>query len=194
MPKIIPVGFGEATFQYTLTGDPDPFVNTLGFDMDTVTQADVSAISTAWANNVIPEISSAIRYVGCGFKFRQDANEDEEFFSTAGSRDGSRSGGMLPQNTTYLVKKRGPSSQRRNRGRMFLPGVAEMDVDNIGVVAANRVVIMQAGLNAFQAALVAILTFNNLVVFHNEVPATPAVITALLIDPTVATQRRRLRR
>lgn len=101
-----------------------------------------------------------------------------------------------PANCAVLVHKRSARGGRRGRGRMFLPwALSEGDVDEVGKIATARVTAMQTICNNFLTALAT----NNvpMVILHNPgttTPGAPNIVTNLIVDPLISTQRRRLGR
>jgi hypothetical protein len=111
---------------------------------------------------------------------------------------GGAAGSIVPQNTAYLVHKRSGTGGRGGRGRMYLPGVGESVVDNTGNVSAGKLNGLQTALNLFIVELADGPDIEDMVILHNSpgayALAAPTRVTSLVIDPVVATQRRRLRR
>jgi hypothetical protein len=75
---------------------------------------------------------------------------------------------------------------------MFLPIVGEANTDSGGMLST-------ASRNAWQTAVTGWLNdlaLRNvpMVLLHNQVEIVPTPVTALVVDPRVATQRRRLRK
>jgi len=84
---------------------------------------------------------------------------------------------------------------RRNRGRLFMPAVAEAGVDSIGQLSPSNLSDLQDRADAWLEDLQTDGTLNtsNMVILHSTAPSTPTVVTSLQVSPTIATQRRRLR-
>jgi len=93
---------------------------------------------------------------------------------------------------------RGPA----HRGRFYLPGVSEQDVDSVGVIAASKITEVQNNLNDFITAANGHRFFMCLI--HKErapkpgeepLPVLPpTAVQSWRIDPLAATQRRRMRK
>lgn len=115
---------------------------------------------------------------------------------------------MAP-NTAYLVNKVTALGGRRNRGRMFLPGVFDGAVDDSGLVASGTVTQIQTALDDFLASM-SIFGLSLLIlhspaytwglvnnqprrIYSSTPPPDPTPVTALIMTGMVATQRRRLR-
>lgn len=116
---------------------------------------------------------------------------------------------MQTPNTCYLVRKSTASGGRRGSGRWFIPGVPEASVEDNGNLGAGIAAAIQTDLTALLNNMVgselplALEHFDETVWELDNgqprripVPDTapdPTLLTALTIDPRVATQRRRLR-
>jgi hypothetical protein len=105
---------------------------------------------------------------------------------------GTNSGGGAAPNLAYLVRKTTDQGGRAGRGRMYIPGLEETDVDAAGnlvggIIATGNTVIGDM-INDFSTNDV------PLRLLHNNPALTPGVITGLALQLKCATQRRRLRR
>jgi len=104
----------------------------------------------------------------------------------------------LPQNCAGLVHKRSLNAGRRHRGRMFYPGLSETDVDAAGVVGIGTLNAVNAKLTAWLTSIkTTIGAIDEMVILHGtgiSGAPTPTVVTSMLMDGRLATQRRRLRR
>lgn len=96
-----------------------------------------------------------------------------------------------------LVRKNTGQPGRKNRGRMYLPGISEDGVDPLGTVIEGYRNGWQSVITSFFSATLAADFIP--VIFHNidSLPAGPddgpTDITSLTVEPRVATQRRRNR-
>lgn len=105
-------------------------------------------------------------------------------------------------NVAYLIKKVTSEPGRRKRGRLFLPGVGEIDVEATGVLAGGQQALLQAKCDSFLAAAAGHKFFPCII--HKIRPPkpgkpTPAVlpptsVDSWRVDPLAATQRRRMRK
>jgi hypothetical protein len=102
----------------------------------------------------------------------------------------------VPPNVAVLVHKRTARGGRRGRGRLFLPWwIGTADVDERGAIASATFGFMQTCLNTFLAALVTNDVQMHLLHGAGQTPiGAPDAVTSMTLDPTVATQRRRLGR
>lgn len=104
-----------------------------------------------------------------------------------------------PPNVACLVRKFTGVAGRGNRGRMFLPGVTPTgDVTSLGTISTSRTGVLNAFLVGLKSNLESTLATPagapvRMVVLHSLPGLTPAVVSQLQVQPTIATQRRRLR-
>lgn len=202
MARVIPPGYGELRFVQKALGDPDPYICTLGVglgeeggDFD---EAAITAAS-AWANNILPGQSNSLTLVQVDLLVGQDGGDPLVVTSVQGLPGGTASN-FLPQNCAVLVQKRTLQAGRSNRGRMYIPLLArEAQVDQYGTIDATERADYQASISGFLADLQAPeLGYPALppVILHNSRGADtpdPTLITSMIVDPVIATQRRRLR-
>lgn len=202
---IIPPGFGQVSWRFTLTGDPEPIIFTMGVDLgdaagdfQTACNRATNCFTTAWA---VSDISNQYSFMGTTLRVGQDGAPPLIFETNPGAYTGTFTGAILPQNCAFLVRKLTASAGRRNRGRFYLPpfGVGEGSVDAKGVIDSSGVTNIQNRVNAFRTALISTATIElPPVILHStgSLPTVPAPtpITAFTVDPIIATQRRRLRR
>lgn len=108
----------------------------------------------------------------------------------------------LPANCATLVHKITARGGRRGRGRMYIPwAIASATVTEAGTIVSGDVTAVQNAVNAWRTAVIA--TVGPLVLLHRPslpevqpptTPGPPNEITSMVVDPLVATQRRRLGR
>jgi hypothetical protein len=189
---IIPVGAGEATSRITLVGDPEEMAVVWGFviDVPPFDQGDADAVSNLIATFLTSQMGTGYRYEGSLFRIGQDG-DPLLFSSTTGNGSGTQSATTVPQNTALLFHKRSPFGGRRNRGRMYVPGLGESAVDNAGVVLA-------AAVTAANTAADTLITGLNsagfpMVILHESAPLTPTEVASFTVSTRAASQRRRLR-
>lgn len=192
---IIPPGYVEAHVRMDFVGDTEPMFTSCGFRVAAppFTQADADDLIGSMVATFVNATSTDVSFPG-GYVLVGNDGDDGRFdvaFTTV--LDGDDGSTCLPQNTALLIQKRSGLTGRRNRGRMFLPGVPRNRVADNGVVEASWVAARTADyatwLDGFATANV-----DQAVILHSEAPATPAVISSFAVAPLVATQRRRLRR
>lgn len=107
---------------------------------------------------------------------------------------GGGSNNSTPANVAGLIKKGAAVGGRANRGRMFVPGLEEGNVNSGGVIETSYLLTLGT---AAQSLLTDDGVISSGYILHSEdSPGDPAptFITSLVFDPVVATQRRRQRR
>jgi hypothetical protein len=117
-------------------------------------------------------------------------------------RNGTAATTMFPPNVAVLIKKRTALGGRRGRGRMYFPWfLGEGDADERGSISAAVQANLSAACENFRLAIAAAsgaVPGTPMVLLHSTAPLGPAVaptpVIALVVDPLVATQRRRLGR
>lgn len=206
MTLIIPPGFGLGVLRWNLASDPEEMLCTLGLDLGAVGgdfQAATVKLSVEALNHITSaaKMNSAYTFRGTRLYVGQDGAPPLVFESNTGVV-GTDGGGVLPQNTAFLVRKLSASAGRRNRGRMYVPPfrLPETVIDSAGVIQASSVGTIQ---NEYNLWLVGLQTTNASgpeippVLLHSEgISATPAPtpISAFHVQPVIATMRQRLRR
>jgi hypothetical protein len=194
MPLVVPLGFAQLIFRFQLAGDPEEMITTIGIDI-TGGPADTQVVADERRDQFLAAISAsqmsgAYTFVGVTVR-----TWDGRVYESLSGRVGTGGGGaQLPQNCAYLLKKVTASAGRRNRGRMYVPVFigAEGDVDNTGKITESVRLAIQ---DVFRPAFFKLTD----VILHSQAgigpaPGPPTPITALNLDPVIATQRRRMRR
>lgn len=196
MATIIPLDGTLAVFRFSLVGDLQPMVITLGlaetagYDGTLVVQALYQAAVAVGRpfNPAAVMTPYAIEGVTCyhqtpaGFV----VHEHNEHLQ------GTSPGNPVPSNCALLVKKVTAFGGRKNRGRMYVPPMnfTDTNVDNHGVM--NDQPGLQANWNAFYVAITTDPEIPEPVVYHSDgSPGTP--ITSFVVDDQIATQRTRMR-
>lgn len=186
MTLVIPAGYCEVAFHHKPVGSLREAVCTLGLGYGgTDLATDAIAVQNAWANRVTPSMADNWKYTQFTARIQAGTVYDASFLV-----GGTTSHPPTTPNVAFLIKKVTGAPGRKNRGRMYLPGVSEQDVDSLGVVVGSKITEIDAGLVQFQAD---ILTAGfQLALLHND--ATPVTgINSLKTQALCATQRRRLR-
>lgn len=198
----IPVGYGDMAFRYSLDGDPEEMLTTIGFravagdDLSSL-QAAAADVYNAWRNEVVDISGSGMSpdwlFLGVRYTVNADPNGlltfEEDSVIT-----GTTVGETIPNNVALLVRKTTALGGKKNRGRMYLPPVdtTAAGVTPQGDLSAVYRANWQARLTAFLTEVES-LTTAELVVLHSDPLQVPTPITNLVMGPRLATQRRRLR-
>jgi len=185
MGYVIPVGFARITFEYGA-------VSTLGSqvcwgigvsrDPNSATLADVRE----WAEDLLlPATSDA--YELQRIVMRNDVNVIEEVLNNFGASPDQ----VSPPNTALLVKLTTDLIGRKNRGRMYIPGVLrDTEVNNSGVIQGAALDALEPVITGLFTAL--LITEAEPVILHSD-ESEPTPVTGGTASAQVATQRRRQR-
>lgn len=209
MPVYVPPGCARVIHSIRLTNDPDPMAVTYGLmpldgDVTFTPQAITDELHDAFGDFWIQAGDSDYTLTQTETYWNLDADSDtEEVAVKAENRVSGTILDTLPQNNAFLVHKRTGKSGRRNRGRLYLPGVEETAVDDRGVLTGAFLGTYQGWLTTWLARFGAgaLLEFGMCILHtYPEGGSTagsemdPTRVTSLVLDPVIATQRRRLRR
>lgn len=188
---VIPEGYAQVVARISQSGVSREMAVVFGVEsVGAFTQGDIDGISAAASDFIRGITTNTTTYIGV--KVTEEQGSGPILWeSVVDAGLGANTGATAPPNTAWLIRKRTGSGGRRGRGRMFVPGIRETDVDQAGVITAAQVTGAQALATAFGNALTTNAT--PMVLLHSEAPFTPELVTALTVDSRVATQRRRLR-
>jgi hypothetical protein len=187
----IPAGHAQAVYRFSLLGDPDEMITTIGVAIVGSAQSEADALADNFIAAFTPNIISVgwtflgVRlYVGPSSGPLVIVDAQRNFAGTSPTE-------TLPTNCAYLITKGTARGGRQGRGRMFLPPifVAEGSVDKNGVMPPATV-------TAVQDIVSAAFLGDFFVLLHDELsplPIAPDPITSLTVQRQIATQRRRMR-
>lgn len=202
MTLIIPAGFAQITWLWEMNGDPEYMAVTCGVDhalgggdFDPAASAAADAMLAAWPAT---GMSNQWRFRGVVAR-SSSGSPPYSTFESPRNVAGVGGANILPPNCALLVRKRTSVAGRRNRGRMYFPmlSVVETAVDQVGALAADSQVDLQTRLNTLYNALDS--AGLSPVILHSDTPGqvtpvpAPTAIAEFVIQPRIATQRRRLR-
>lgn len=196
----IPVGYGEASIIHSGANGTQPFVVTIGLDLElypdnyVLAANDVMASYLANFRNVLHNSMAVERVLlAIGQADHTSPTVSSDLPSVHGLRDSSN----VPINCAVILNKSTPTLGRKGRGRMFLPGMlTEGDVglsgglDNPTIAdfndrASDWLTALQEGDETYPALPPVLL--------HSDPADDPSVITSLLCAPIVGTLRKRIR-
>ena len=203
MTVSIPLNFAEAAIQFRNTGDPDPWYITFGVDLTDMDGDYLTAglnISQAWTATFNQSIHQSTTCMGVQLTISNGGPDYLRVFIPR-AVEGGVTTAKLPQNCALLVDKRTARGGRKGRGRFFVPNILdESDVSNTGVITPTVSDDMQEYADTFLTLLnsaepggvVPPGTSTPMYLLHNS-DEDPDLVTTLLVQQTIATQRRRLR-
>lgn len=188
---IIPTGFALATWRFTGPPLPHGAATTIGVRLNGAgpVPSTANTIRDAFSSNFFPGELAGIQ--GAGFTLKFGPNEDGPTVEVPWGVMGAGAATASP-NVSFLLQKRTDFGGRRNRGRMYVPGVGEAAIDDAGKLTLAKVSAMQAAADGFVSDLLA-ATIDP-VILHSAAGVAPTTITRIVCSDQAATQRRRLRR
>jgi hypothetical protein len=187
----IPAGFAQVNWFFVGSAMPNGAQVTLGLDVNPLlTPSDVALVAhNAVADNVMPIASQEVVLIQTLAKFGPDATGPS---ATAGTTvAGGASASTVSPNVAILVKKVTNLGGRKNRGRFYWPGGVDTQITQAGALDSTAVVNWANAMDALYADLVT--GDCQPVLLHGDA-TSPTTIEDFIVDGTVATQRRRLRR
>lgn len=192
MPLVIPEGFYEAAFHHIQNGTTRQAVCTLGLEYSGDDfEADAIEAVGGWVG-LMGKLTNSIAFVKATMRNQVGIIWERAYLVAGGDTDPG-----APYNTAYLVKKTTSSPGRQNRGRLFLPGVNELLLDNNGMISGSKFTSLQTGLNDMKTTFEA-HNFDPFLLHNSSSgggsPVGPTPIAAFALQNQVATQRRRLRK
>lgn len=206
MTLIIPPGFAHVAVELRHENDPDPWYVTFGVstefsgaDPELIGETAMYAFHQGFQATMSPDLD----VTGCAVTIGQDGGEPIITFVTPTTAlGGSANDARLPQNCALLVRKNTNAGGRRNKGRMFVPGVlAEGAVSSTGIIDPGAVATYQGYAVAFYVALndgipgPAATSIPMFLLHSTGISAVidPTEVSSLTVDNVISTQRRRLR-
>lgn len=202
----IPVGGVQIVLRWASSGDPEEMLSTIGATgrgPAGSAQELATNLQALTATNLTPASSMIVgwSFVGVRVYVQQDSDSAEVGESTV-TVAGTSSAQSLPSNCAVLVRKRTAVAGRGGSGRMFIPpaNINEQDVTNNGTINASSLTPYQTRVNSWFGAVNGYLDTDDLCLFHDLGGASGTevlpgdVITGLVVDSQIATQRQRMRR
>lgn len=188
----IPTPYFEGAFHHQQAGTTRPAVVTQGFLFPPDDHANVAAeVAGAW-HGFMGKLCNSITYTRFTLRSAEGLVYEKGYSTTGGDSDPG-----APYSVAFLVKKSTQIPGRHAQGRMFLPGVADLTIDSAGRISQPKFSALQQGLNDLYATWISVEAIP--VILHAEKPTgpsghSPTVVTSLILQSVVATQRHRLRR
>ena len=192
---LIPLGFAQINAIHTGSALPFRSEWTLAVAHDSIEQTPIQVAQSFEAalldSNLYDNVSLGVTMSSVLVKF--GPNDTGKSALEPANEPGVAGNSAAPQ-VAYLIHKNTDDGGRAGRGRFFLPGVPDANVNPNGTILGGTLTAMQTALDNFLAGLLS----RDLepVVLHNVGgPLTnPSPITSFSPDARAATQRRRMRR
>jgi hypothetical protein len=182
-----PAGFAQVNISYNQELLGQVAEVTFGLDATAFDTALANAILDAWQTQFAPVCFNGHTIGPCEIRTSDNlvfTSSDPAVGGTGGSPGAS-------SQVAYLIRKITNLGGRRNRGRWFLPGVVEGEVNSGGFLDSGIVVALETACDDFAAALG--LLDATVYLLHSD-GGPPTEVTSYQVAPQVATQRRRLGR
>jgi hypothetical protein len=203
MALIIPVGFAQVTIPFLHTGSPREAVITFGVSSSAWGgdyQGMCDAILTVWMGSLGNEQDSEVTIGPVRASIGQDGGDPISAEGTA-TDNGGRGQATLPSNVALLVKKASNVGGRRGRGRFYVPWIiADGEAGDVGNIDGTALAAFNVDAANFRNDLALGTGIDSeapMYILHDSsgsgTEPAPSQVTALVVDPLVATQRRRLR-
>lgn len=193
MSLVIPDGYAQITYLFGGAGMPNGAATTIG--VSNTADLDLEAINTAAKDAYDAGLDMLVSAfcVLTGIRVKLGPVSTGPVAEFPYNLNGSATGAQAPPNVATLVRKLTATGGRQGRGRMYVPGATEPDLDEAGRYNTSYTAVLQGHVDAFAASLATDLLIP--VLFHDEAgPVTvPTEITSLQVDGLAATQRRRMR-
>ena len=189
----IPTGFAHVTHLFTGTAAPTGAAITYGVqNSGDATAGDIAvaahlALATVW-EPFWPTTLTLDRTL-----VKKGPNSTGESAEHIEPRAGDNDVAGAPPNCAYLISKRTSLGGRHGRGRIFMPGVDEGNVDPNGFLEPGELTQKQ-GLADSWFEEPGMFGFFPMVLLHTGSTPAPTIVSALSVQQQIATQRQRLRR
>jgi len=192
--SFIPSGYGEATLE--IRGGPsDPINIVFGYEFGIINQTPNENAQNCY-ESFFGGSNIWSRMVGPLVGTKCTVNENHSGTTLTGeyaltTPTGSPGLLALPPNNAVLIRKVTSQGGRQGTGRMYVPGQIETEVDSLGLIGAASLANVQAGATGMHGDLEA--NAIPMYLLHAVAGPSPVLVTALSVQPLIATQRRRIR-
>lgn len=199
MALVIPPGY--ANWRITITngsgGASARSTIAIATDIDgTIDQAEMASIANIFRDNLTPlyDNSWIIGPVDVTYNISGTLHQANDTGTEAGTDSSTAYASPV---VSHVVQKRTGLVGKAHRGRLYLPGVPEGDVDEAGTLAGSRVNDVTGFLTQLKDNLVATAQITKTVLLHDEnTPGAlpPDTVLEWLCTTVVGTMRPRQRR
>lgn len=198
MGVLIPVGYTQVVYVFRGPGATKNSTMTLGAhygtgsDVEDIAGAAYDLVTAGVGDNLCEAASMLVGWQFLGTDVTYMDESGPLIASYRSTVTGTKDGSPLPVNCSFLVSKSSATGGRKGRGRWFVPPfmLGESGVDGQGQISSGIIPTLQGYLDQVMSQNTAI-GFGACIL--HSVAGTPAEITAMTLQPQIATQRRRLR-
>jgi hypothetical protein len=197
MPYDIPLGF--ALVVVDIRNPNQPSVDSMRFgiglnSISTITATDWNRIATYFRNHFKGFIGTTWTVGPVNFYYHDASGLKLYTDPTLTAGLGSATGISAPQ-VAQIVKKSSDFLGRAFRGRVYVPGVPEADVNDSGDLTSTRIAAINTDMAALLADVNGDTAVDNMVILHSQGSGnTPTIIRSLTCQAKVGTIRHRVRR
>lgn len=199
-----PPGFAQVSVEMQQATVSRPAYITFGVDPTDTDPLLVGAAiggTIAAAGSLVSMLDSSVTVTAVRVSLGTDGGEDIVGIHPM-SLPGTTTKTALPPNCAMLVHKVTTRGGRRGRGRLFLPWVvSENNCDEGGIIDSSVLTssqtalgVWRAGLATAQCPMVILHDPSPPGTVHPTTPGAPNLVTSLVADRLISTQRRRLGR
>lgn len=188
----IPAGYAQAQYRYTGSVLPYGAAMTMGYNITSFSGGPddlAEVIGDSWETRFEAVTQQQVNLTTLFVKLGPDSTGPSAEYAVGGV--GTINDPPASPASAILVSKQTASGGRRNRGRLYMPGLWDGAVQDAGVLSGGTVTSVQAAWNNHLADLDTAGIFP--VILHSD-EGSPTSIIAMSVAPKIATQRRRLRR
>lgn len=199
MPLVIPNGFSNVQLTIQNTGAGASANSSIAVGIERTTHLDQAAVADL-ANRFRDALAPIVDTAWLLGPTHINETWDDVLYSwdDTGTEAGTHSSASYTSPAiAYVVSKQTGIAGRKFRGRCFMPGVSEADVDESGTLAGAAVNLVTAAFEDLRSDLLAAASLVDVVLFHDsETPGSvvPTSIVAFACRTVVGTMRPRQRR
>jgi len=187
----IPAFTMETVLHFTAPGQDGDIVTAFGWIGADVDNPPTYATTDAALSLIMGNLSEAVTLYQIDYRLGSVAAEDPVVERTV-SEAGLAGGEMTPINNAFLVKKTTAQGGRRQRGRNYLPGVAESITDDDGTIHTDVVNGINTNIQDMRTAFTG--EGIEMALLHQSAPWNPTIVVNALCEAKIANQRTRLSR
>jgi hypothetical protein len=181
----------ETVLHFTAPGQDGDIVTAFGWIGADVDNPPTYATTDAALSLIMGNLSEAVTLYQIDYRLGSVAAEDPVVERTV-SEAGLAGGEMTPINNAFLVKKTTAQGGRRQRGRNYLPGVAESITDDDGTIHTDVVNGINTNIQDMRTAFTG--EGIEMALLHQSAPWNPTIVVNALCEAKIANQRTRLSR
>jgi hypothetical protein len=204
MSVIIPIGYANVALNFQVAGRSRQYAITFGIRPDVgltnpdgmATLVDGAFTSTGSPGQSAANILDSYTYLGVTLTYMSGTGAFPGTHSHV--LTGTATAGGMPPNAAYLVRKVTSRGGRQGRGRMYVPpfNLSEISVDSAGFMSPATAANLSNQYEEFRNSMV---TAGVTMVLLHDTPKSgvlpaPDTVNTLVVEQSVATQKRRIRR